>query len=80
MATLQTDGEGTASLFDLAQGHRKRSEPTNPVEDLFAAVRLCTEAENCRKRVVHPAARVSLALGVAQRSFRRLEEPELLFQ
>jgi hypothetical protein len=53
---------------------------TNPVESPFAAVRLRTTAAKRYKRVENATAVLWKTLLLAERSFRRLNAPELLVE
>jgi transposase-like protein len=68
------------TFYDFPREHWKHLRTTNPVESPFAAVRLRTNAAKCYKKVVNATALIWRLLLVAEKSFRRLDHPELLPQ
>jgi len=58
--------------------HWKHLKTTNPVESPFAAVRLRTAAAKRYKKVENATAVIWKTLLIAERTFRRLDAPELL--
>jgi putative transposase len=76
--TLERDWERMVAFYDFPQEHWKHLRTTNPVESPFAAVRLRTAAGKRYKKVANATALIWRVLMVAERSFRRLDHPELL--
>jgi transposase-like protein len=76
--TLLRDWERMVTFYDFPREHWKHLRTTNPVESPFAAVRLRTNAGKRYKKVVNASALIWRLLMVAERTFRRLDHPELL--
>jgi putative transposase len=76
--TLRRDWERMVTFYDFPQEHWKHLRTTNPVESPFAAVRLRTNAGKRYKKVVNATALIWRLMMVAERTFRRLDHPELL--
>jgi transposase-like protein len=76
--TLERDWERMVAFYAFPKEHWKHLRTTNPVESPFAAVRLRTAAGKRYKKVVNATALIWRVLMVAERSFRRLDHPELL--
>lgn len=76
--TLERDWERLVAFYAFPQPHWKHLRTTNPVESPFAAVRLRTAAGKRYKKVANATALIWRVLLVAERSFRRLDHPELL--
>ena len=76
--TLERDWERLVAFYAFPQEHWKHLRTTNPVESPFAAVRLRTAAGKRYKKVANATALIWRVLLVAERSFRRLDHPELL--
>jgi transposase-like protein len=76
--TLQRDWERMVAFYAFPKDHWKHLRTTNPVESPFAAVRLRTAAGKRYKKVANATALIWRVLMVAERSFRRLDHPELL--
>lgn len=76
--TLERDWERLVAFYALPKEHWKHLRTTNPVESPFAAVRLRTAAGKRYKKVANATALIWRVLLVAERSFRRLDHPELL--
>ena len=76
--TLERDWERLVSFFAFPKDHWVHLRTTNIVESPFAAVRLRTTAAKRYKKVEHATALIWKVLGVAERTFRRLNAPELL--
>jgi putative transposase len=76
--TLERDWERLMAFYAFPQEHWKHLRTTNPVESPFAAVRLRTAAGKRYKKVANATALIWRVLLVAERSFRRLDHPELL--
>ena len=76
--TLERDWERLVAFYAFPQQHWKHLRTTNPVESPFAAVRLRTAAGKRYKKVANATALIWRVLLVAERSFRRLDCPELL--
>ena len=78
--TLQRDWERMVTFYDFPKEHWKHLRTSNPVESPFAAVRLRTNAGKRYKKVANASALIWRLLMVAERTFRRLDHPELLPQ
>ncbi len=76
--TLERDWERLVAFYAFPKEHWKHLRTTNPVESPFAAVRLRTAAGKRYRKVVNATALIWRVLLVAERSFRRLDHPELL--
>jgi transposase-like protein len=78
--TLVRDWERMVTFYDFPREHWKHLRTTNPVESPFAAVRLRTNAGKRYKKVANATALIWRLLLVAEKTFRRLDHPELLPQ
>jgi transposase-like protein len=78
MAALGRDWERMVTFFAFPTEHWTHLRTTNIVESPFAAVRLRTTAAKRYKRVENATALIWKLLGVAQKTFRRLNAPHLL--
>jgi putative transposase len=78
--TLERDWERMVTFYDFPEDHWKHLRTTNPVESPFAAVRLRTSAGKRYKKVANATALIWRVLMVAEKSFRRLDSPELLLE
>jgi transposase-like protein len=78
--TLQRDWERMVTFYDFPKEHWKHLRTSNPVESPFAAVRLRTNAGKRYKKVANATALIWRLIMVAERTFRRLDHPELLPQ
>jgi putative transposase len=78
--TLLRDWERMTTFYNYPKEHWKHLRTTNPVESPFAAVRLRTNAGKRYKKVANATALIWRLLLVAERTFRRLDHPELLPQ
>jgi transposase-like protein len=76
--TLDRDWERLVAFYNFPKDHWKHLRTTNPVESPFAAVRLRTAAGKRYKKVANATALIWRVLLVAEKSFRRLDHPELL--
>jgi len=76
--TLLRDWERMVTFYDFPREHWKHLRTTNPVESPFAAVRLRTDAGKRFKKVANATALIWRLLLVAERTFRRLDAPQLL--
>jgi len=76
--TLERDWERLVAFYAFPKEHWKHLRTTNPVESPFAAVRLRTAAGKRYRKVANATALIWRVLMVAERSFRRLDHPELL--
>jgi transposase-like protein len=76
--TLQRDWDRMVAFYDFPKEHWKHLRTSNPVESPFAAVRLRTNAGKRYKKVANATALIWRLLMVAERTFRRLDHPELL--
>jgi len=75
---LDHDWERLVTFYAFPKAHWKHLRTTNVVESPFAAVRLRTAAAKRFKKVENATAVIWKTLLVAERSFRRLDAPELL--
>jgi transposase-like protein len=75
---LRADWERMVTFYGFPKEHWKHLRTTNIVESPFAAVRLRTTAAKRVKKVANATALIWRVLLVAERSFRRLEHPQLL--
>jgi putative transposase len=66
------------SLFHYPKEHWIHLRTTNPIESPFAAVRLRTDTGKRLKRVDNATALIWKTLMIAEKTFRRLDAPELL--
>ena len=78
VAALVADWERMVTFYGFPKEHWKHLRTTNVVESPFAAVRLPTSAAKRYKKVASATALIWRVLLVAERSFRRLDHPELL--
>jgi transposase-like protein len=78
MATLERDWDRMVTYYDYPQEHWKHLRTTNVVESPFASVRLRTTAAKRFKRVENACALIWKLLCVAEKTFRKLNAPELL--
>jgi putative transposase len=75
---LDEDWERLVAYYDYPKDHWKHLRTTNPVESPFAVVRLRTTAAKRYKRVENATAMIWKLLMVAERSFRKVNAPELM--
>lgn len=75
---IDRDWERMVTFFEFPQAHWKHLRTTNPVESPFAAVRLRTTAAKRYKKVENATAVIWKTLLLAERTFRKLNAPELL--
>ncbi|MCI0371909.1 MAG: IS256 family transposase [candidate division NC10 bacterium] len=75
---LAHDWDRLVAYYDFPQEHWRHLRTTNVVESPFDAVRLRTSAAKRFKKVENGSAMIWKLLLVAERSFRRLNAPELL--
>jgi transposase-like protein len=75
---LAHDWERLVTFYQFPREHWRHLRTTNVVESPFAAVRLRTTAGKRYKRVESGTALIWKLLQVAERTFRRLNAPELL--
>lgn len=75
---LDTDWERMLTFHRFPKQHWKHLRTSNPVESPFAALRLRTSAAKRYQRADNATAVIWKMLLAAQRSFRRLDAPELL--
>jgi transposase-like protein len=78
VAALQRDWERMVTFFTFPKEHWTHLRTTNIVESPFASVRLRTTAAKRYKRVENATALIWKLLGVAEKTFRRLNAPHLL--
>lgn len=76
--TLLRDWERMVTFYSFPQAHWRHLRTTNIVESPFAAVRLRTDASRRYKRVEGAKAIIWKMLRVAEKSWRKLNAPELL--
>jgi transposase-like protein len=76
--TLDRDWDRLATFYQFPKAYWKHLRTTNPVESPFAAVRLRTAAAKRYKKVENATAVIWKTLLIAERTFRRLDAPELL--
>jgi putative transposase len=75
---LDRDWERMMTFYQFPLEHWKHLRTSNPVESPFAAVRLRTAAAKRFKKVENATAVIWKTLLIAERTFRRLDAPELL--
>jgi transposase-like protein len=75
---IDVDWERMVTFYSFPQEHWRHLRTSNVVESPFAAVRLRTTAAKRYKRVENATAVIWKTLLVAEKSFRRLNHPELL--
>lgn len=75
---LDQDWERMVTFYKFPKAHWKHIRTTNPVESPFAMVRLRTDAAKRFKKVENATAVIWKMLLVAEKTFRRLDAPELL--
>jgi transposase-like protein len=75
---LDQDWERMVTFFKFPKAHWKHIRTTNVVESPFATVRLRTDAAKRFKKVENATAVIWKTLLVAEKTFRRLDAPELL--
>ena len=78
MERLAHDGERLVTFYQCPREPWRHLRTTNVVEAPFAAVRLCTTAAKRLKKVDTATAMIWKVLQVAEKTFRRLNAPELL--
>jgi putative transposase len=76
--TLDHDWERLVTFYEFPKAHWKHLRTSNPIESPFAAVRLRTAAAKRYKKVENATAVIWKTLLIAERTFRRLDAPELL--
>lgn len=75
---LRADWERMVTFYAFPKEHWKHLRTTNIVESPFAAVRLRTTAAKRFTKVANATALIWRVLLVAERSFRKLDHPQLL--
>ena len=75
---LDRDWERTVTFYQFPREDWKHLRTSNPVESPFAAVRLRTAAAKRFKKVENATAVIWKTLLIAEKTFRRLDAPELL--
>jgi putative transposase len=75
---LDRDWERMVTFYQFPREHWKHLRTSNPVESPFAAVRLRTAAAKRFKKVDNATAVIWKTLLIAEKTFRRLDAPELL--
>lgn len=75
---LEEDWERLVAYYEYPKDHWVHLRTTNPVESPFAAVRLRTQASKRYKRVENASAMIWKLLLVAEKSFRKVNAPELM--
>ncbi len=76
--TLERDWERMLTFFSFPKEHWLHLRTSNPIESPFAALRLRTDAAKRFKKVSNATAVIWKLLLVGEKSFRRLNAPELL--
>jgi len=66
------------TFYQFPREHWRHLRTSNPVESPFAAVRLRTAAAKRFKKVENATAVIWKTLLIAEKTFRRLDAPELL--
>jgi putative transposase len=75
---LDRDWDRMVTFYAFPREHWKHLRTSNPVESPFAAVRLRTAAAKRFKKVENATAVIWKTLLIAEKTFRRLDAPELL--
>jgi putative transposase len=75
---LDRDWERMVTFYQFPREHWKHLRTSNPVASPFAAVRLRTAAAKRFKKVENATAVIWKTLLIAEKTFRRLDAPELL--
>lgn len=75
---LDQDWDRLVAFYEFPKAHWKHLRTSNPIESPFAAVRLRTAAAKRYKKVENAMAVIWKTLLIAERTFRRLDAPELL--
>lgn len=75
---LDDDWERMTTFYDFPKEHWQHLRTTNVVESPFSVVRLRTTAAKRYKKVANATAVIWKTLMIAEKSFRRLNAPELL--
>jgi len=75
---LDRDWDRMVTFYTFPREHWKHLRTSNPVESPFAAVRLRTAAAKRFKKVDNATAVIWKTLLIAEKTFRRLDAPELL--
>jgi putative transposase len=75
---LENDWSRMVTFYSFPKEHWRHPRTTNPVESPFAALRLRTDAAKRFKKVANATAIIWKLLLVGEKTFRRLDAPELL--
>ena len=75
---LDRDWDRMVTFYQFPREHWKHLRTSNPIESPFAAVRLRTAAAKRFKKVENATAVIWKTLLIAEKTFRRLDAPELL--
>jgi transposase-like protein len=75
---LDRDWDRLMAFYSFPKEHWRHLRTSNPIESPFAALRLRTDAAKRFKRVPNATAMIWKMLLLAEKSFRRLNAPELL--
>ena len=75
---LDHDWDRLVAFYEFPKAHWKHLRTSNPIESPFAAVRLRTAAAKRYKKVENATAVIWKTRLIAERTFRRLDAPELL--
>jgi transposase-like protein len=75
---LERDWERMLTFYSFPKQHWIHLRTTNPIESPFAALRLRTDAAKRFKKVPNATAAIWKLLMVAEKTFRRLNAPELM--
>jgi transposase-like protein len=77
---LDQDWGSAGDFYDFPKAHWKHLRTSNPIGSPFAAVRLRTVAAKRYKKVENATTVIWKTLLIAERTFRRLDTPELLLE
>jgi putative transposase len=77
---IERDWDRLMTFYQFPREHWKHLQTSNPIESPFAAVRLRTSAAKRFKKVENATAIIWKTLLIAEKTFRRLNAPELLVE
>jgi putative transposase len=77
---IERDWDRLMTFYQFPREHWKHLRTSNPIESPFAAVRLRTSAAKRFKKVENATAIIWKTLLIAEKTFRRLNAPELLVE
>lgn len=75
---IEYDWERMTAYFSFPKEHWKHLKTTNPIESPFASARLRTDAAKRFKKTTNATAMLFKLLQVAEKSFRKMQYPQLL--